>query len=190
MPPLTYRHLLLPEEGITMETTFLLCSLSSLMPQPGHPLPSSHVGCGVPELRLWEAGSGWMGVRMVQVLPDMRWKVMMVHTDGFEIMKMMIFSKCKWTKWGSGPWWSMIKFPCLLLLRCWSITLNLGTSGSKLLILKRKLAPCCAAYQMRVIIIPPALVESQKFFSSAFWLFVCMGWTLSSGRVKSIKNVV
>ena len=71
---LTYRRLLLPEEGMTKETTFLLCSNSSLlMPLPGLPSPPSLVGCRALRLWLWETCSGWLGVKMVKVLPDMRW---------------------------------------------------------------------------------------------------------------------
>ena len=53
-------------------TTFLLCWLSSLEQQPGLPLPPYQEYWTVLELRLWEAGSGWMGV-IVEVPKHLRW---------------------------------------------------------------------------------------------------------------------
>ena len=51
----------------------LLCWHSSLEQKTGLPSPPSHDHCTLLELRLWEAGSGWLGVVMMAIPTDLRW---------------------------------------------------------------------------------------------------------------------
>ena len=69
-----FRFLWLPEELMEESTTFLLCWLSSLEQRPGLPSPPFQEDCANLELRLWEAGSGWLGV-MMEVPSDLRWPI-------------------------------------------------------------------------------------------------------------------
>ena len=70
--PLHCRLLWLPEEE--MDHTFLLCWPSSLEQRNGLPLPPFQEHCPMLKLRLWEAGSGWLGV-IVEVPTDLRWPI-------------------------------------------------------------------------------------------------------------------
>ena len=102
------RLILLPED------TLLLCWLSSLEQQPGLPLPPYQEHCPVLELRLWEAGSGWMGVIvMMDSPPDLRW--WLKSDDGAHCQScwwLWYYNSTKGGLWNDNQWSSLNLF-CL-----------------------------------------------------------------------------
>ena len=101
------RLLWLPEDS-TDPRTFLLYWPSSLGRRPGLPLPPSHEHCPALELWLWEEGSEWRGVTMMENPTDLRWWLKSDASDaGYETMIIAI--------WKTYKCWTWISFACQVL---------------------------------------------------------------------------
>ena len=96
------RLLWLPEDS-TDPRTFLLYWPYSLGRHPGLLLPPSHEHCPALELWLWEEGSGWRGVTMMENPTDLRW---WLKSDDSAVPILMLVMK-QWLS-QSGKIWQML----------------------------------------------------------------------------------